>query len=153
MFYVFYLQINVFNIYNLTDPTCICRLHWGEPVWVLPRFWASENLCPGVTVWRCLHDPVFSRFSRTPTCDRRTDTTTARVARVKTTRSNFTKLSVRVSCGHGAILLWRLPLLWMTMTYFPIIGKAKTMPIGRINSFKVTHYGKHWRCWCLWLLC
>ena len=32
-------------------------------------------------MWRCLRDPTFSRFSRTPTCDRRTDrqTTTARV--------------------------------------------------------------------------
>ena len=25
-------------------------------------------------MWRCLRDPAFSRFSRTPTCDRRTDT-------------------------------------------------------------------------------
>jgi len=24
-------------------------------------------------MWYCLHDPTFSRFSRTPTCDRQTD--------------------------------------------------------------------------------
>jgi len=33
-------------------------------------------------VWRCLRDPTFSHFSRTPTCDRQIDrhTTTAYIA-------------------------------------------------------------------------
>ena len=52
-------------------------------------------------MWRCLRDPTFCRFSRTPTCGRRTDghTTTANtraiasVARVKieAVQRNFTK--------------------------------------------------------------
>jgi len=33
-------------------------------------------------VWRCLRDPTFSCFSRTPTCDRQTHTTTAYTALV-----------------------------------------------------------------------
>jgi len=51
----------------------------GYPVWALPRFLASENWSPWGIVWRCLRYPTFSRFSRTPSCDRRTDrnTTTA----------------------------------------------------------------------------
>jgi len=28
---------------HLTYPTCIRRLHWGDPVWVLRRFSAPEN--------------------------------------------------------------------------------------------------------------
>jgi len=27
-------------------------------------------------VWRCLHDPTFTCFSRTPTCDKQTDAQT-----------------------------------------------------------------------------
>jgi len=62
-------------------PRAFWRLSWGDPVWVLPRFSASETTVTGI--WRCLRDPTFSRFSRTPICDRqmgrRTDrhTTTA----------------------------------------------------------------------------
>jgi len=35
---------------------------------------ASENKNPWDSVWHCLRDPMFSRFSRTSTCDRQTDT-------------------------------------------------------------------------------
>jgi len=40
---------------------------------------ASENYSTTTwdIVWRCLRDPTFSRFSRTPTCDRQTDRQTA----------------------------------------------------------------------------
>jgi len=64
---------------HLTYTTRIWRLHCRWPIWVLLRFSASENLSPWATVWHCLHDNKFSHFSRTPTCDRRTDrhTTTA----------------------------------------------------------------------------
>jgi len=65
---------------HLTYPTCIWRLRWGDPVWVLPRFSASITRAPwlshGVV---CATLYVYSRFSRTSICDRRTDrhTTTA----------------------------------------------------------------------------
>ena len=42
----------------------------SDPVWVFPRFSASENQNACGVV---LHDPTFRRFSRTLTCDRRTD--------------------------------------------------------------------------------
>jgi len=42
----------------------------GDPVWVLLRSLAPETYSLWAIVWRCLHDPMFSRFSRTPTCDR-----------------------------------------------------------------------------------
>jgi len=35
---------------------------------------ASENQSPWAIVWCCLCNPVFSRFSRIPTCDRQTQT-------------------------------------------------------------------------------
>jgi len=43
---------------------------------VLPKFSASENKSPWAIVWRC--GTTFSRFSRTPLCDRRTDGQTDR---------------------------------------------------------------------------
>ena len=64
------------------------HLHLVPPLEVTPfefcrYFWHQKTRVPGgyrVTyVWCCLHDPTFSRFGRTPTCDGRTDrhTTTA----------------------------------------------------------------------------
>jgi len=55
----------------------LSHLH-TPPSWVTP-FEFCRNLrrqktwSPWVTVWRCLRDPTSSRFSRTPTCKRRTD--------------------------------------------------------------------------------
>ena len=51
----------------------ICR---KSPILTTPhrRSLASENQTPWGIVWCCLCDPTFCRFSRTPTCDRRTDT-------------------------------------------------------------------------------
>jgi len=42
---------------------------------VWQRFSVSKNYIPCAIVWRCLHDLTFGRFSRTPTCDRRTEKT------------------------------------------------------------------------------
>jgi len=44
-----------------------------DPLWGLPRFSASRNQSSWAIVWRCLRDPTFRRFSRTPTCGRQTD--------------------------------------------------------------------------------
>jgi len=89
---------------HLTYLTCIWHFRWG---WSLLNF----------VVWRCLHDPTFSHFSRTPTWDRRTDGQTdtrrqlipvlASVTRVKTTCPNFTKCSVHVTCRRDTVLLWQ----------------------------------------------
>jgi len=45
---------------HLTYPTCIWRLRRGDPVWVLPRFSASES--SGYRV-ACLRDSTFSCLS------------------------------------------------------------------------------------------
>ena len=45
----------------------------GWPRFSLPIFSAPENYSPCVIVWRCLCDSTFSTFSRTPTCEIRTD--------------------------------------------------------------------------------
>ena len=46
----------------------------GDPGRILRRSLASENQSPWAIVWCCLCNPLFSRFSRTPTCVRRTRT-------------------------------------------------------------------------------
>ena len=38
-------------------------------------------------MWRCLRDPTFSRFSRTPTCDRQADTRLGRRAVISQSRA------------------------------------------------------------------
>ena len=56
----------------LMHPTCIWRPpQGGNPRRISRRSLASQNQA---IVWCCLCDPTFSRFSRTPTCDRQTDT-------------------------------------------------------------------------------
>jgi len=51
----------------------------GWSVWVLPSSSASKKLHTlWAIVWRCLRDPTFSRFSRTPTCYRETGRQTGR---------------------------------------------------------------------------
>ena len=56
-----------------THPTCIWRHRGGDLGRILRRSMGSENQPPWAIVWCCLCDPTFSRFSRTPTCDGRTD--------------------------------------------------------------------------------
>jgi len=53
----------------LTHPTCIWRPRGGDSDRISRRSSASENQSPWAIVWRCLCDPTFSRFSRTPTCN------------------------------------------------------------------------------------
>jgi len=100
---------------HLTHDTCIWCLHWGDPVWVLPRFLAPEN-SPWAIMWRCSRDPTFSRFSRTPTCDRRTDertdrqtdTTTASAGKnqpIKQNSLNNEKVSILLLISQG--IRWR----------------------------------------------
>ena len=54
-----------------------CQTAWKIPVLYGMHFSArcsaAENQRPCDIVWRYLRDPTFSRFSRTPTCDRQTD--------------------------------------------------------------------------------
>jgi len=65
--------------FSATYATYICRLRWGDAVWVLPRSSAPEIYNPWAILWRCLRDPAFRCFSRTlQTCDRQTDRQTNR---------------------------------------------------------------------------
>ena len=41
-----------------------------DPIWSFQDLWFHS---PRAVVWRCWRDPEFSRFDRTPTCDRQTD--------------------------------------------------------------------------------
>jgi len=54
----------------LTTPPAFCS---SDPGRILRRSLASENWNPWAIVWCYLCDPMFSRFSRTPTRDRQTD--------------------------------------------------------------------------------
>ena len=52
----------------------------SDPFEISPIFLASANYSPWAITWHCLHDAGFSRLSRTPTCDRRTDNYRASIA-------------------------------------------------------------------------
>ena len=58
----------------LTHPTCIRAPVGGDPGGISRRSLAPENYSPWAILRFCLSDPVFSRFSKTPTCDRQTQT-------------------------------------------------------------------------------
>ena len=58
----------------LTHPALV----GGDPGRISWRSFASENQSAWAIVWCCLCDPTFSRFSRTPTCDRQTQRDTDR---------------------------------------------------------------------------
>ena len=60
------------KVANLTYPTCIWCPHWGWPWWNFSKIFGigklqSQPSCGFVCV---ILIPVFSRFSRRPTCDR-----------------------------------------------------------------------------------
>ena len=50
----------------------------ATPLGVTPfefcRYLQRQKTKDWAIMWRCLHDPTFVHFSRTPTCDRQTDT-------------------------------------------------------------------------------
>ena len=59
---------------HLTYPICIWRLRWGWPRMSFAEIFSVRKLASiWAIVWHCLRDPTFSRFSRTPTCDGRTN--------------------------------------------------------------------------------
>jgi len=58
---------------HLTYATYIWHLRWRWTRLTFAEIFGVIKLESWAIVWRCLRDPMFSRFSRTPTCDRRTD--------------------------------------------------------------------------------
>jgi len=52
------------NIALLTYPICI---------WISPDLWRQKITAPSCRILRGLRGDNFSRFDRTPTCDRQTD--------------------------------------------------------------------------------
>ena len=61
------------NLLTSTYPSCIWHSHWGWPRKNFEKNLTSENWSPWAILRRCLHVPMFSHFSRTPTRDRQTD--------------------------------------------------------------------------------
>ena len=56
------------TVFEIRRAICRSSPTSNYPTYILPHFWAI--------MWRCLHAPMFSHFSRTPTCDRHTFTQT-----------------------------------------------------------------------------
>jgi len=54
-------------------PSAFGALVGGGTGRISRRSLSSEKYSPWAIVWCCLCDPLFSRFSRTPTCDGQTD--------------------------------------------------------------------------------
>jgi len=73
-----YTELFVESRQFLPTPPALGASIWDNPVWVLVRSSASQSYSPWAIVWHCLHDPTFSHFSRTLTCDRQTDRQTDR---------------------------------------------------------------------------
>jgi len=87
---------------HLISRTCIWCLRWGWRFEFCQDFW-HQKMSPWAIVCCCLCDPAFSRFSRTPTCDRRMERQTswqlipalANVAQVK----KYTSLPMLSVCS------------------------------------------------------
>ena len=97
------------NSLTLTHPTFAWRPRWGDLGWISRRSLASESQIPWANVRRCLCNPKFSRFSRTPTCyrqtDRQTQTDRASIASSDNQRYRPTYSKVRdTHQGHRKLL-------------------------------------------------
>jgi len=77
IFYRFWVIASYLNSPILTYPTCIWCLYWGDPRLHFAEIFGARKIeslgyCGALYAWSCIS--AFSHFSRTPTCDRRTDT-------------------------------------------------------------------------------
>ena len=93
-----------YNVFSGTlNPThslthCIWRLRREWLRLSFAEIFGIRKLGPWIILWRCLRDPTFSRFSRTPTCDRQTDKRTDRHTTTANIRANY--LRADKNCCH-----------------------------------------------------
>ena len=78
----------------------------GDPGCISLRSLATENQSPYAIMDFCLRDPMFSRFSRTPTCDRQTGTWTEHII-YRANIASRGKKSYHNRAPHTAVMLTR----------------------------------------------
>ena len=110
----------------------------GTPTVVVPLefregLWHQETFVPRLSYMALFPCTRFSRFGRTPTCDRQTD---------ERTRPNFTKCSTHVTCGRGSVflwfcvfccILWQISLTTMRQVIYPVLWTTRFHIIGQIH--------------------
>ena len=75
-----------------------------HPAWISLRSLVWKNYSPSAIVWFCLCDSVFSRFSRTPTCDRHRRTQGHKIFRASIASCGKNNFQLSLLCEVFAIV-------------------------------------------------
>jgi len=88
------------KVVNVSYPTCIWRLRWGSPRLNFAKIFGFRKLESLGYRAALLRDTTLSRFSRTSTCDRRTDGQTD--IRRQLIPALASEARVKINCVHSA---------------------------------------------------